>query len=130
MNSRGKCLRQFSKFVKLAVFRTSTLISFVYMLWMKCFWTKTGLIILNSAPEFTEIEVWLLLTFLYMLTKSIKVGLSPPKNIFYLLQWKPFKNGKNVFNFALKPLSVLKIFKFLSWIFIYAEKRAWWERYG
>ena len=37
-----------------------------------------------------------------------------PKNVSYLLDWKPFKNDENVFYFNLKALSVLKIFKFLS----------------
>ena len=34
---------------------------------------------------------------------------------------------KNVFHFILKALFVLKIFKFLSWLFGHAEKTTWLE---
>ena len=37
---------------------------------------------------------------------------------------------KNAFYFILKALFVLKIFKFLSWLFGHAEKTAWLEREG
>ena len=40
----------------------------------------------------------------------------------------PFKMMKNAFYFILKALSVLKIFKILSWIFRHIEKTAWLER--
>ena len=37
------------------------------------------------------------------LSVGIKVGLSPSKkNLFYLLQWKPFKNGEKCFLFRFK----------------------------
>ena len=39
------------------------------------------------------------------------------------------KMMKNVFYFMLKALFVLKIFKFLSWLFEHVEKTAWLERY-
>ena len=35
----------------------------------------------------------------------------------------PLKVMKNAFNFTLKALFVLKIFKFLSWLFGHVEKR-------
>ena len=35
---------------------------------------------------------------------------------------------KIAFYFILKALSVLKIFKFLSWVFGHVEKTAWLER--
>ena len=38
------------------------------------------------------------------------------------------KMMKNAFYFILKALFVLKIFKFLSWLFGHAEKTAWLER--
>ena len=41
----------------------------------------------------------------------------------------PSKMMKNAFYFILKALFVLKIFKFLSWLFGHVEKRAWLERY-
>ena len=45
----------------------------------------------------------------------VKVGLSPLKNIFFIcFNESPLKMMKNVFNFTLKALFVLKIFKFLS----------------
>ena len=37
--------------------------------------------------------------------------------------WKPFKNDKNALYFMLKALSVLEIFTFLSWLFVYVEKQ-------
>ena len=37
------------------------------------------------------------------------------KKLFYLLQWKPFKNDEKCVLFKLKALFVLKIFKFLSY---------------
>ena len=46
-------------------------------------------------------------------------------NLIYLPQWKPFKN--NAFYFILKTLFVLKIFKFLSYLFDHVEKTAWLE---
>ena len=52
----------------------------------------------------------------------------PNKIIFYLLQWKPFKNDKNAFYFMLKALLVFKIFKFLLWFFGDVEKIAWLGR--
>ena len=36
--------------------------------------------------------------------------------------WKLFKNNKNAFYFTLKALFVLKVFKFLFWIFGHVEK--------
>ena len=39
----------------------------------------------------------------------------------------PFKNDKNAY-FTLKALFVLKIFKFLSWLFGHVEKTAQLER--
>ena len=37
--------------------------------------------------------------------------------------WKAFKNMKNAFYFTAKAIFVLKILKFLSWIFGHVEKR-------
>ena len=34
---------------------------------------------------------------------------------------------KYAFYFTLKALFVLKIFKFLSWVFVHVEKTVWWE---
>ena len=59
----------------------------------------------------------------------IKVGLSPSKNFFLIcFNDSPSKMMKNAFYFILKALFVLKIFKFLSWIFVHLDKTAWLER--
>ena len=60
---------------------------------------------------------------------SFKDGLSPcKKNLHYLLHWKPFKNDGKCFSFHSKAIFVLKIFKFLSWLFGHVRKTAWLER--
>ena len=53
-----------------------------------------------------------------------------PKKLFYLAQWKPFKMMKNAFYFISIALFVLKIFKFLSWLFGHAEETVWLEILG
>ena len=40
----------------------------------------------------------------------------------------PLKLMKNAFNFMLKALFVLKIFKFLLWLYGHLEKTAWLEK--
>ena len=55
-----------------------------------------------------------------------KVTLSPcQKNV----TDSPLKTIKNGLNFILKTHSVLKMFKFLSWLFDHVEKMAWLERF-
>ena len=49
------------------------------------------------------------------------------KNLHYLLHWKPLKMIKHAFHFILKALFILKIFKFLSWLFDHVEKTTWLE---
>ena len=62
---------------------------------------------------------------------SIKVGLSPfKKNFFICFNNSPSKVMKNAFYFILKALFVLKIFKFLSWLFGHIEKTASLEILG
>ena len=39
-----------------------------------------------------------------------------------LLQWKPIKRMKNASYFMLEALSVIEMFAFLSWLFVYVEK--------
>ena len=46
------------------------------------------------------------------------------KKLFYLFQWKPFKMLKSTFYFIFKALFVLKIFKFLPWLFGHKEKNS------
>ena len=58
----------------------------------------------------------------------IKIGLSPSKKFFVFFNDSPSKMTKNAFYFILKALFVVKIFKFLSWLFGHAEKTAWLER--
>ena len=58
---------------------------------------------------------------------SIKVGSHLPKKKKFIND-SPSKMMKNDFYFILKALFVLKIFKFLSWLFGHVEKTAWLER--
>ena len=61
--------------------------------------------------------------------KCVKVGLLPSKNFYYYLLQRLFASVmKNAFYFILKALFVLKIFKFLSWLFGHVEKTAWLEK--
>ena len=63
------------------------------------------------------------------LNSNVKVGLSPTKDFFFIcFNDSPSKMMKNIFYFILKALFVLKIFKFLSWLFGHIEKTAWLER--
>ena len=50
------------------------------------------------------------------------------KNLFYLLQCKPFKNDEKYFLFHLK--SYFRSHKYLSWLLGHVEKIAWSERCG
>ena len=60
------------------------------------------------------------------LKNDLKVGLSPSKkNCFICFYESPLKMMKNAFYFTLKALFVLKIQKFLSWVFCHAEKTIW-----
>ena len=57
-----------------------------------------------------------------------KVGLSPSKKQFFtFFNEFSLKLMKNAFYFILKAFFVLKIFKFLPWIFGHVEKTAWLE---
>ena len=58
---------------------------------------------------------------------GLKVGPFKKKN-FICFSDSPSKMMKNVFYFILKALFVLKIFKFLYWLFGHVEKTAWLER--
>ena len=65
---------------------------------------------------------------LMILKLLFKVGLSLFKKIAICLMESPLKMMKNTFYFILKALFVLKIFKFLSWLFGHVGKTAWLER--
>ena len=58
---------------------------------------------------------------------ALKVELSPSKKNFFIC-FNLSKMMKNAFYFILKGLFVLKIFKFLYWLFTHVEKTAWLER--
>ena len=58
--------------------------------------------------------------------KHIKVGLSLWFNKSFKIKDSK-KIVKNAFYFILKALFILKIFKFLSWLFGHVEKTAWLE---
>ena len=53
-----------------------------------------------------------------------------PKKITLFAELKALKSNSNALYFILKALFVLKIFKFLSWLFGHVEKMAWLERLG
>ena len=56
--------------------------------------------------------------------KALKSGSQiPKKRVIYFIE-SPLKMLKNAFYFTLKALFVLKIFKFLSWLFGHVEKTA------
>ena len=62
---------------------------------------------------------------------SVNLDSHLPKYFFFIcFNESPSKMMKNAFYFILKALFVLKIFKFLSWIFEHVEKTAWLERQG
>ena len=48
----------------------------------------------------------------------------------FLATESPWILMKNAFYFILKASSVLKIFKFLSWLFGHVEKMVWLEKKG
>ena len=50
-----------------------------------------------------------------------------PKKI---VLFTPLKVMKNAFYFILQALFVLKVFKFLSWLFGHVEKKVWLEIQG
>ena len=61
-----------------------------------------------------------------VLNSSFKVGLSPSKKICVICFIEsPLKMIKNAFYFILKALFVLKIFKFLSWLFGHVGEAGW-----
>ena len=62
------------------------------------------------------------------LMKDLKSDFHLPKICFICFDDSPSKMMKNAFYFILKALFVLKIFKFLSWLFGHVEKTAWLER--
>ena len=64
--------------------------------------------------------VFLSFSFLYLMT-YLSWTLTFYKKIFYLARWKMMKNA---FYFIVKALFVLKVFKFLSWLFGYIGKGA------
>ena len=77
-------------------------------------------VLIFSFPLCFEFNVFL---------KNLKSDSNLPKEvcIFCFIE-RPLKMMKNVFYFILKALSILKMFKFLSWLFGHVEKMAWLER--
>ena len=86
-----------------------------------CFW-KNQTFVVHWSP-------WIiLLCFCQFWALLLRQDPHVPKKMFYIIQWKPFKMMKSALYFILKALFVFKIFKFLSWIFGYAEKTASLDR--
>ena len=61
-------------------------------------------------------------------TPDTHTTLTFQKNLFYLLQWKPFKSSEKCFLFHLESSFFPKISKFFYWLFGHAEKATWLER--
>ena len=60
---------------------------------------------------------------------TLKVGLSSSENFCIICSTEsPLKMMKNAFYCIVKTLFVLKMFKFLSWLFGHVEKTVWLER--
>ena len=74
-----------------------------------------------------NIEYWFQITDSFIF---VKVGISPSKKTFISFDETPLKLVKNAFYFILKDISVVKIFKFLSWLFGHVEKAAWLKEKG
>ena len=79
-----------------------------------------SIFILNS-------EYWFQITDSF---RFVKVGIPPSKKNFISFNETPLKLVKNAFYFILKDISVVKIFKFLSWLFGHVEKAAWLKEKG
>ena len=68
---------------------------------------------------------WYLMALYIIETKLFKVGFLPSKkNLLLALTNSPSKMIKKTFYFIVKALSILKIFKLLSWLFGHVEKTA------
>ena len=64
--------------------------------------------------------------FSVSLASMVKVGLSASKNICVICFDKsPLEMMKSAFYFILKAFFILKIFKFLLWLFVHVGKMAW-----
>ena len=73
--------------------------------------------------------MWTTMEFQFSSAKSwLKSDSHLPKKGVICFIESPLKMVKNAFYFILKALFVLKIFKFLSWLFSHVEKTAWLER--
>ena len=80
--------------------------------------------IICSSTFIIDFELYLIL-ILWILKSDSHL----PKKIYFIcFNVSSPKMMKNAFYFILKARFVLKIFKFLSWLFGHAEKTAWLER--
>ena len=88
---------------------------------------KTGARSKQSTSNFPENEHFLP-PDTHMHTPDTHTTLTFQKNLFYLLQWKPFKSYEKCFLFHLESSFFPKISKFFYWLFGHAEKATWLER--
>ena len=103
----GKVPLPFSEFVKLNFTKTKT--------YPPHFWKENGLKKLSLMPK----------QFLVSWKVQLKVALSGMRQFF--VTEIPLKMKKNTFYFILKALFILKMFKFISWLFGHVEKQVDWE---
>ena len=90
--------------------------------------SKCSFSLLDTPTVVSDVSHWYFhVGFSEDLQLKLTVGLSPCKNMCYLLDLKPFKNDDIALYFILKALFVLKIIKFLSQLFGYVGKTAWLE---
>ena len=72
-----------------------------------------------KSPSFRKLIFIIFFSKSSIATKTLKSGSHLPKKVVLM---------KIAFYFILKALFVIKIFKFLSWVFGHVEKKAWLER--
>ena len=105
------------------LYKTHELGNFVRLLTLGCNST------IEHLSRFIE-SIWASLTENMQMPNEwyctfIKVGLSPFKINFFYVTERPIKMIKNAFYFILKAPLVLKIFKFLFWLFGHVEETTW-----
>ena len=103
----GKVSLPFFEFVKLNFTKTKTCPTH--------FWKENGLRKFSLMPK----------QFLVSWKVQLKVALSGMRQFF--VTEIPLKMKKNTFYFILKALFILKMFKFISWLFGHVEKQLDWE---
>ena len=102
--------------------RTLSLIE--HLLWLLLYFEELSKLTAISCFK----DVWLFLRLTnWILFQPLKSGPNPPKEF---VSMKALESDEKCFLFHLKALFVLKVFRFLSWLFDHVEKTGWFERLG